>query len=38
VHRATTRDHFARGAVTAARWVLGQPPGLYSMEHVLQLD
>jgi 4-hydroxy-tetrahydrodipicolinate reductase len=37
VHRASTRDHFARGAVAAARWVLGRPPGLYSMEHVLQL-
>jgi len=35
VHRAATRDHFARGALRAALWVLGQPPGLYDMEQVL---
>ena len=38
VHRAATRDHFARGAVTAARWVLGRAPGLYAMEQVLGLE
>jgi 4-hydroxy-tetrahydrodipicolinate reductase len=37
VHRAATRDHFARGAVHAARWLLGRPPGLYGMEQVLGL-
>jgi 4-hydroxy-tetrahydrodipicolinate reductase len=37
VHRAATRDHFARGAVRAARWILGRPPGLYGMEQVLGL-
>jgi 4-hydroxy-tetrahydrodipicolinate reductase len=37
IHRATTRDHFARGALRAARWVLGRPPGLYGMQDVLGL-
>lgn len=36
-HRASTRDHFARGAVRAAVWVRGRPPGLYDMEQVLGL-
>jgi 4-hydroxy-tetrahydrodipicolinate reductase len=36
-HRSATRDHFARGALTAARWLLGRPPGLYDMEQVLGL-
>ena len=37
VHRATSRDTFARGALRAARWALSQKPGLYSMEDVLGL-
>ena len=37
VHRAATRDHFARGAVRAARWVAGRAPGLYEMREVLGL-
>jgi len=37
-HRASTRDHFARGSVRAALWVLDQQPGLYSMDRVLGLD
>jgi 4-hydroxy-tetrahydrodipicolinate reductase len=37
-HRAGTRDHFARGAVRSVRWLLGRPPGLYTMEQVLGLD
>ncbi len=37
VHRATTRQVFARGAVTAAKWVAGKPPGLYDMKDVLGL-
>ena len=37
-HRAHTRDTFARGALRAAEWVVQQPPGLYSMSHVLGLD
>jgi len=36
-HRAHSRDTFARGALRAARWVVGQPPGLYSMADVLGL-
>jgi len=34
-HKAHTRDTFARGALRAARFVAGQPPGLYSMQDVL---
>jgi 4-hydroxy-tetrahydrodipicolinate reductase len=37
VHRAATRDHFARGALRAAAWVVGRSPGLYDMEQVLGL-
>ncbi len=36
-HRAHSRDNFARGAVRAARWVVGQKPGLYDMQDVLGL-
>jgi 4-hydroxy-tetrahydrodipicolinate reductase len=34
-HRATSRDLFARGALRAARFVCGKPPGRYTMAHVL---
>jgi 4-hydroxy-tetrahydrodipicolinate reductase len=34
-HRAHTREIFARGAVRAAHWVVGRPPGLYEMADVL---
>jgi 4-hydroxy-tetrahydrodipicolinate reductase len=37
VHRAHSRDTFARGALRAARWVVGQPKGLYNMQDVLGL-
>ena len=37
-HRATNREVFARGAVKAALWARGKPPGLYSMRDVLGLD
>ena len=37
IHRATSRDTFARGAVRAARWVKDQAPGLYSMQDLLGL-
>ena len=37
-HRAATRGHFARGAVRAAAWIVGRPPGLYRIEQVLGLD
>ena len=36
-HRATSRQVFARGAVTAAKWVAGKEPGLYDMKDVLGL-
>jgi len=34
-HSVTTRQVFADGAVRAARWVTGQPPGQYLMRDVL---
>ena len=34
-HRASSRDNFARGAVRAARFVVGRKPGLYDMQDVL---
>lgn len=37
IHRAHTRETFARGALRAARWVAGKPPKLYSMADVLGL-
>lgn len=36
-HRATNRALFARGALKAAQWAKGKPPGLYSMKNVLGL-
>lgn len=36
-HRAHTRDMFARGAVRAAKWIVGRKPGLYDMQDVLGL-
>jgi 4-hydroxy-tetrahydrodipicolinate reductase len=38
VHRAHSRDHFARGAATAAAWIVGKENGVYSMFDVLGLD
>jgi 4-hydroxy-tetrahydrodipicolinate reductase len=38
IHRSTTRDHFARGAVRAAAWLVGRAPGLYEMDQVLGLS
>ncbi len=35
VHRASSRDTFAKGAVRAAFWVVGRQPGLYDMQDVL---
>lgn len=37
-HRATRRETFALGALRAARWAAGQPPGLYTMQDVLQIQ
>ena len=36
-HKASSREAFATGALRAARWSVGRPPGLYSMEDVLGL-
>ena len=36
-HRATDRTIFAAGALKAAKWVVNQKPGLYSMQDVLGL-
>jgi 4-hydroxy-tetrahydrodipicolinate reductase len=35
IHRATDRMTFARGALRAAAWLIGRPPGLYGMKDVL---
>src|SRR5271170_7122844 len=37
-HRAEDRTMFAQGAVKAALWANGKPPGLYSMTDVLGLS
>jgi len=37
IHRAHSRDTFARGALRATKWVVKQPPGLYDMIDVLGL-
>ncbi|MBI2609479.1 MAG: 4-hydroxy-tetrahydrodipicolinate reductase [Deltaproteobacteria bacterium] len=36
-HKASSRDTFAKGAITAAVWVLNQKPGVYNMQDVLGL-
>jgi 4-hydroxy-tetrahydrodipicolinate reductase len=36
-HQAGDRAIFARGALRAAHWVVGQPPGVYDMQDVLGL-
>lgn len=37
IHRAHSRDNFARGAIRAALWVVNQSNGLYDMQDVLGL-
>lgn len=37
-HSVTTRQVFADGAIRAARWIVGQPPGRYGMSNVLFAD
>ena len=37
IHRSATRDHFARGAVRAAGWLVGRPPGWYAIDEILGL-
>ena len=37
IHRAHSRDTFARGALRAAKWLAKKKPGLYNMQDVLGL-
>ena len=37
IHRAHSRDNFARGAIRAAKWIVNQKNGLYDMQDVLGL-
>lgn len=37
-HTAHSRETFAAGALRAAAWIVGKPPGLYSMRNVLGTD
>ena len=37
IHRATSRSIYAKGAVQAALWATGRPPGLYGLKEVLGL-
>jgi 4-hydroxy-tetrahydrodipicolinate reductase len=37
IHRATSRAIYAKGAVRAACWVVGRPPGVYGLKEVLGL-
>ena len=37
-HKASSRDTFAKGAIQAAKWLTSQPPGLYDMQDVLELN
>lgn len=37
VHSAHSRDTFALGAVRAAKFIVGKPPGLYDMKDVVRL-
>lgn len=34
-HKASSRLTFAKGAIKAANWLIGKPPGLYDMQDVL---
>lgn len=35
-HRALDKSLFAQGAITAAQWIFGKKPGLYSMDDVVE--
>jgi 4-hydroxy-tetrahydrodipicolinate reductase len=37
IHRAHSRDAFAKGAIQAASWLVSRPNGLYDMQDVLGL-
>ena len=36
-HKASSRETFDNGALRAAEWVVGKPPGIYDMQDVLGL-
>lgn len=36
-HRAASREIFARGSLRAAKWIMGKPAGLHTMQDVLGL-
>ncbi|MCH2387594.1 MAG: 4-hydroxy-tetrahydrodipicolinate reductase [Opitutales bacterium] len=36
-HKASSRTIFSHGAIRAAEWIVGKPPGIYSIRHVLGL-
>lgn len=36
VHRASSRDLFAHGALRAARWIAGRPAGRYAMRQIIE--
>jgi len=38
IHRAHSRETFATGALTAVKWVMDKPAGLYTMQDVLGLS
>jgi len=37
IHKAHSRDNFAKGAIRAAMWIIDQKNGLYDMQDVLEL-
>ena len=37
IHRAHSRDNFAKGAIRAAKWIVNQSNGFYDMQDVLGL-
>jgi len=37
-HRASTRAVFAHGTLRVGRWIVGKPPGLYTIDDVLGLS
>jgi 4-hydroxy-tetrahydrodipicolinate reductase len=37
-HTANSRDTFVRGALRAAKWLVGKKPGLYSMADVMGIE
>jgi 4-hydroxy-tetrahydrodipicolinate reductase len=38
IHRAHSRDNFARGAIRAAKWIVDKRNGLYDMQDVLGMQ